>query len=180
MVETEETERHGARAVINGCIDACRQCEDLIAALTPEQYRQAIEGHSAIGAHLRHSVDHYTSLFAGLEANRIDYDARKRDPRIETDPNFAGAMIAEIIRRLEELSLTSFEQSLSVAQTADGTFHLADVPSTLGRELMYASSHTIHHLALVRLLAERIGVQLPQHIGLAYSTAAYRLSQASA
>jgi len=42
--------------------------------------------------------------------------------------------------------------------------------STLGRELAFVNSHTIHHQALIAVLLELSGVQVPDHLGLAPST----------
>ena len=39
--------------------------------------------------------------------------------------------------------------------------------STLGRELAYVNSHTIHHQALIAVLLELAGVPVPDHLGLA-------------
>jgi len=178
MRKNLESNQTGWESVLEGCIDACCQCEDLINSLNPGQYEQTIEGHSAIGAHLRHSLDHYNQLLIGLDSGSINYDLRDRDQRVETDRDFALQEIRKIIEKLGTLAVHNFEDTVYVIQTADSSFRIAEVPSTLGRELMFASSHTIHHLALVRLLAERIDVSLPDHIGVAYSTSAYQKSEA--
>ena len=39
-----------------------------------------------VGPHLRHVLDHYSALLAGLPDFRVDYDARARDSHLESDP----------------------------------------------------------------------------------------------
>ena len=46
--------------------------------------------------------------------------------------------------------------------------------STVERELLFASSHAIHHVALVLRIAEKYGAHLPGELGVAFSTATYR------
>ena len=46
--------------------------------------------------------------------------------------------------------------------------------STVGRELAYLLSHTIHHYALIRLLAYDHGVRLDAEFGVAPSTLKHR------
>jgi hypothetical protein len=47
------------------------------------------------------------------------------------------------------------------------------VRTNVERELLFLSSHTIHHIAIMSLLAERVGMTVPADLGVAFSTASY-------
>ena len=51
-----------------------------------------------------------------------------------------------------------------------------EVASTLGRELGFLSTHTIHHLAIIKMIAHSLGASLPDEVGVGHSTIAYRKS----
>ncbi len=47
------------------------------------------------------------------------------------------------------------------------------VPTSLGRELAFVMSHTIHHNALIGVIAKLLGIDVPERFGYAPSTLAY-------
>ncbi len=51
-----------------------------------------------------------------------------------------------------------------------------DVASTLGRELGFLSSHAIHHIAIVKMLAQSLGASLPEEYGVGHATMSHRLT----
>ena len=131
---------------------------------------------SPIGAHFRHVLEHYHAFLEGLEEGRVDYDARPRDRRLEEDPDLAVAAAEQVVVRLEELAgrprwRQLFINSASEAGAADAHDWTA---STVGRELAFLLSHTIHHYALIRLLAYDHGVRLDADFGVAPSTLKHR------
>src|SRR5437667_441272 len=54
------------------------------------------------------------------------------------------------------------------------------IASTVGRELMYAVAHTIHHYALIAVMCGLIDVPVPDGFGVAPSTLRYRSEQQKA
>src|SRR5437773_8305705 len=54
-----------------------------------------------VGGHLRHVLEFYECFLDGLESSHIDYDARKRDARIETCRAAALDKTRSIIQPLE-------------------------------------------------------------------------------
>lgn len=161
-------------AAVLGCLIACRRCADAAEALAPEQYARRVPGHHSIGEHLRHCVEHFQLLFRGLDLGVVDYDARERDPELETDPRTLLAALASIAERLEALDERALGVSLTIRVLASPGREPVLVESTLGRELSFLSSHNIHHIALMGMLAESMGIALPKDLGLAYSTAEHR------
>jgi len=130
---------------------------------------------SAIGGHIRHSLEHYASLLQGLPAGQVDYDARKRDPAVETRIPAALARIESILTALEDLvqhRRVSASQALLVRSLsgADDEWH----PSSVGRELQFLLGHTIHHFALIAGLCHVHGIPVESGFGMAPSTLSYR------
>jgi hypothetical protein len=48
-----------------------------------------------------------------------------------------------------------------------------EVETTLGRELAFVLSHTVHHNALIDVIAKTLGVLVPDRFGYAPSTIAH-------
>lgn len=160
---------------LRGCSEALAQCRALVRALGPARYALPIGRHASIGAHLRHCLDHFDRFFEGLALGTVDYDARERRAPWETNAEVALEVISEFENRLAELppmpgrTLTVWQ---SVASGADAKRASVSSPA---RELAFLSSHTIHHLALMRALVDLAGWDdaAPAEVGVAYSTRAH-------
>lgn len=124
---------------------------------------------SSIGQHFRHCIEHYETLLKAAEmGSRIDYEDRLRENILEVDPEIAAIRLRSIQARLA--NLTSSNDLIEVLDTG------ADNPATssINRELQYLVSHTVHHYALIAVIASKVGHPLPQHFGIAPSTLRYR------
>lgn len=158
-----------------GCLEVCRRCRDLVAAARDADPEAS--SYPALGPHLRHCLDHMTALVRGSADGVVDYDARDRDPAIERSPERFLSALTEVERRLEALSGDDLTRTLEVHQLASSDASPSRVRSTLARELVFVSSHTIHHLALMLHLARSRGVVVDEGLGVAFSTAAYLATQ---
>ena len=163
-------------AAVAGCLDALEQCETLVRSLEPGCYARPIGTRSGIGPHLRHCLDHFDAFVMGIPGGIVDYDDRERDQRLELDPDFALAKLADLHEALNQLCDSDMRHPLTVLQVPAPGRDKAHVPSNVERELLFLMSHTIHHLALMKLLAEMQGTQLPTDLGVAYSTIAHQQS----
>jgi uncharacterized damage-inducible protein DinB len=152
-----------------------RQDSDLLAALTPEQYRRSPSGHfkSSVGMHLRHSLDHFGAFFDGLLLRRIDYESRQRDTDIEQQPEVALRAIRAYIDQLEALrSEPGVELEVREENDSKST-ELVWLPSSMARELQFLLGHTVHHNALIAMVVDGLGVPIPADFGVAPSTLRY-------
>lgn len=163
-----------------GCLVACEQCVFIAQMLTIEQYTFCRGEHRAsIGEHLRHCLEHFQVLLYGLAAGRVDYDARARNEEIERVPErFIGAM-ASVVSVLRTLDSESMHSTVYVRMQVAPESEPSEARSTLARELGFLSSHVIHHLAIIKMVAESLGISLPKDVGVAYSTSAYRAAVGS-
>ncbi|GMU92835.1 MAG: hypothetical protein AMXMBFR4_18930 [Candidatus Hydrogenedentota bacterium] len=152
-----------------GCIEACERATQAVAHVGP------VPGaYATVGPHLRHCIDHFTCFFRGVETGTIHYDARDREPGLESNPGEFRAAIKAVIERLKKIDADKAASSVYVCQIPAPGQAAIMVESTLDRELLFLSGHTIHHLAIIGELAQAFGVSLPPRLCLAYSTAAHR------
>jgi len=159
-------------SLIDALQEALRQELSLLSALSPEQYRASAEGHfsSSVGMHLRHNLDHLEAFFNGLAADAIDYESRSRSGQVEDLPEVAEDVLHRFISKLETLRRQS-ERSLQVREESEaGAEERRWLTSSLGRELQFLLGHTVHHNAIIAMIVDRHGLELPRSFGVAPST----------
>ena len=125
-----------------------------------------------IGSHFRHCLDSYHAFLNGVELGWIDYDNRQRDERIGKDRLTAAQKMMEAIEGLERMSWLHEHTSLMVRLEDTGN---AGEPSswsssTVMRELQALLSHTVHHFALIGVMLQLNGFEIPEEFGVAPST----------
>lgn len=172
-----EMERGDAARLLAAADEILRQGELLLIALDAEAYARRVPAvfGASIGGHYRHCLDHFASWARGLDADVVDYDHRRRDPRLETDPAFALAQtheFREMLARLGADALAAPVRARCEASYAHGASPVT--ASSFGRELAYAIAHAIHHYALMAVMARLLGVTLPAEFGVAPSTVAHQ------
>jgi len=131
---------------------------------------------------MRHVIEHYLIFLAAVEGGTVvDYDERNRDPRIEQELEFTRETLNSIQTRMGEVCREKLENAVQVCQIPATNAEPLIVHSTVERELVFLSSHTIHHLALMDLLAEIKGApkSSDRAAGVAFSTQDYRTKQSS-
>ena len=132
---------------------------------------------ASIGMHVRHVIDHYQCFLDGMNGQKIDYDNRQRDERIERDTAFARRRIDQVCSDLKTLRADIKGQTNrkpAIVKVSCSTSTSCDpvdtMDSTLERELAYLHSHSIHHMALIRLALVDTNIPLENHFGIAPST----------
>lgn len=121
-----------------------------------------------IGKHVRHVLDIYLCLFQAIESGEVVYERRQRDPRIECERTAALDLLEEVQLRL--MSVQPEDRTLGLATTEAG--HIWILPTHLSRELLYATEHSIHHFALIRMAIRSScpDISIPAEFGIAPST----------
>lgn len=156
------------------------QIVQLLDKVDKEQYTRplSIYNGSSLGQHFRHIFDFYQCLVDGISQGEIDYASRSRDPRIEQDPHYAQGVFGEVLTGIAELC--EYEM---VKVVADFSTNMADsrpsLSSTIGRELMFAHDHAVHHIAIIKIGFQQTFPEIPVslEVGVAPSTLKHRAGQ---
>lgn len=148
-----------------------------LGSLPPDLYQQPLDilSGSSIGQHTRHIIEFYQCLLeqsADQPTPLINYAHRRRDQRIETEPDYALACVDQICGQLPEVNEAA---TCRLDCSEHGHDHL-ETRSTLGRELQYNIEHTIHHLAIIKIALRQMApdIVLPAQFGVAPSTIRHR------
>lgn len=146
------------RILIEANSTALNDLKRLVDCFSEDQYASmSIEGVSAPGKHVRHITDHYEAFSCGLETGVIDYDMRSRASAQEKCQMNTALTINRIQTDILESSLSDKTLKLSSTVTESATQPYKLVTS-VRRELVYLLNHTIHHTAMISLLARLHGV----------------------
>lgn len=124
---------------------------ELLQKLSAEQYQQKETWlfESSIGQHTRHILEFYLCLLEAENCQVANYDDRKRDLSLETDPEIAYQKIQDLKAKIEKVNSTQI-------LTLKVNHHLQEedciqMETTFGRELAYCLEHSIHHQALIKV-----------------------------
>ena len=136
---------------------------------------------SGIGKHLRHILEFYDQFLGGWK-ERINYDARRREARLEEDRQYGIQKTNEVIEQFERLTLDTARLGgvLSIKNDehgADSDLNLY-TQSTVERELQFLRFHTVHHFAIIAMILKIQGIEPPKEFGLAPSTLQYLSTRA--
>lgn len=174
--------QHTVSAVLKGNIEAIEQCLSLTDRISPEAYTclDATVVVSSIGEHFRHILDIYRAITRALDTDirLIDYDVRRRGHLCETEPDIAGEEFRTLLYRLNSFN----EEHLLVPVTVKTEVSLKEtesttLSSTLLRELIFTSSHTVHHLAIISIVAKLQNLYVDANLGIAPATATFIRAQ---
>lgn len=162
-------------AAVPPLVAVLRQLADVVRAMTDAQYRmkpcEVVT--SNVGAHVRHSLDHVHALLAGVERGEVDYDLRQRGTDLEINREAALLALGRQVRQLFACPWGSEERPLRLSAIVNSSQPPVKITTTVGRELAFVLSHTVHHNALIAVMAKILGVPAPERFGYAPSTIAY-------
>ena len=152
---------------------ALEELAAVVAALSPEAYGARLfpNASGSIGEHVRHCVDHVSALVSADPSSCLSYDRRDRGTAVETDQ-------AQALRCIQLLRIkiavgrwsTRLDEPICVVSTVARGGAMLSGMSTLARELAFVLNHTIHHQAMIGLLASLHGCEVPDGFGFAPST----------
>ncbi|MCI0358223.1 MAG: DinB family protein [Planctomycetaceae bacterium] len=144
-------------------------------SLTDAQYRQKPVGvvPSSIGGHIRHCLDHVESLLVAARTGQLNYDHRERGTDVESCRQAALRAIERQGGQLQRLAGLSASFSVQMVALLSPASPPVVVTTSLGRELAFVLSHTVHHSALVAVMVKLLGNMVPERFGYAPATIAY-------
>lgn len=123
---------------------------------------------ATIGEHTRHVLEMFQCLLTHYDSGTINYDQRKRDTTLQTQPNVALHIIDFILEDIEKPN-----KPLILESTTDD--FQTNISTNYHRELMYNLDHCVHHQALIKVAITLSNtIEIDPDFGVARSTLAYR------
>ncbi|HED35960.1 MAG TPA: hypothetical protein ENJ08_17325 [Gammaproteobacteria bacterium] len=162
--------------ITNGCIEVLEQSEVFLQSSTPESYTNITKPYfiSSCGEHMRHILDHFNAIKADFNSGTIDYDARQRGSDIETSIHCAQNSISEIKNWLRSLDSEHLNKALHIqTEVSVSEKHITRTPSCLGRELVFASTHAVHHYSMMSVAMQMQDLTADRNFGIAPATQTY-------
>lgn len=160
---------------VRALMHTLEQLANVIRSVNDEQYVADTIGTIAgsIGGHVRHCLDHVSALVTGVDRGFLDYDRRERG----TDIEFSRETALQALNRLKDalsdftLDMLAWPIRVTVLPTSEGPAY--ECLSSVGREVTFVSSHTVHHNAMIGALVRSLGINVSADFGFAPSTLAY-------
>lgn len=153
------------------------QLEGLLQRVGPKAYQRISGAHAtqSLGKHVRHVLEHYQTLLEACPASplhtTLDYEQREREAVLENDPAQALTRVKKLQEGLAALTAAPYDTPLTLRYPVEASE--LDIPTSLGRELAFLTSHNVHHMALIGLLCETLDIPLPKDFGVHSSTLRY-------
>ena len=153
------------------------QLIEVIQQLSREDYCKSLNIYngSTIGKHFRHIHDFYACLLVKENGEIVDYCKRERVEEFENNPDSIVSSFYSIRSAIKSLNPDKEVMVFGDFENENGRRPI--VKSSLGREMMYAYDHAVHHLAIIKLgiRAEFPDVIIDDNIGVAASTLKHQL-----
>ncbi|HUL34435.1 MAG TPA: hypothetical protein VL128_11165 [Candidatus Eisenbacteria bacterium] len=153
--------------------EVLQQGLNLLSRLDDEKYSRIARDpfNASVGGHYRHVLEHFQCLIEGMSQRVVNYDARRRNPRIENEVGYASASTGEVLRILRGWRGETLQQSCKTMSSVGYHSGLpATIDSNAGRELAYCAAHAVHHFAIIRLICNEVGIEVSKEFGYAPST----------
>ena len=156
----------------NGAISLIDTIIDTISSIDDRLFYQSLDIYngSSFGKHFRHIHDFFHCIIEQVNNPQLDYCDRCRDSHIENDKLNSIASF-EALKR--DISILNEEQIMTVKADFElENGERPEVKTSIGREIMYAYDHAVHHLAIVKIGLNKHCPELDinQNLGVAAST----------
>lgn len=163
--------------IINANVEVLEKGLVFLGRLSDEEYNKVNEPliKSTIGQHIRHVADMYFALMEADENALVDYDKRRRGSQIESVKALGIEAIQQILFWLDTLALQKLGQQSVQIKTEISLQKSKSVTmeSSFVRELVFIGSHTVHHYALINVIAKCQGLEIDEMFGMAPATVSY-------
>ncbi|MEO9946661.1 MAG: hypothetical protein ABJH28_20675 [Paraglaciecola sp.] len=166
---------------LTGQLETVQQAKSFLLSISAEGYQQVLKPHfsSSAGAHMRHILDHYLALKDGIASGVVNYNKRNRHSNVESCVTTAISKWTELEQWLTEVSELDANLPINIiCETSVNETQNTQTQSTLARELVFVSSHAIHHFSLLGVINSLLGNTSSASFGIAPSTASYLRQQA--
>lgn len=160
--------KQGAISLIDSIIDT-------ISLIDAELYKKPLDVYngSTLGKHFRHIHDFFHCLTHQCDNHKVDYCNRCRDSSVEEQKDSCIEAFQQLQRDLSSLDENQIITVKADFEVAEGI--RPEVKTSIGREIMYAYDHAVHHLAIVKIGLNQHceDLEINQDLGVAASTIRY-------
>lgn len=156
--------------ILNAVVKNLREVSNLLQKLSNQEYTATCHAlsNATIGEHTRHILEMFQCLLYQYDSGIINYDNRKRDIAIQTQPEVALQVIGSIINGIEKPN-----KELLLQIKLDDC--ITNVQTNYHRELIYNLDHCVHHQALIKVAITLSDIiEIDPDFGVARSTLEYR------
>lgn len=162
--------------IINGSIEVIEQGEQFLQTVSTDSYKKVLSPYfsSSSGEHMRHILDHFISLMNGYKTSLVDYDLRNRKSNIESDHEQALSQLTEFKQWVLSLDTNILKDALTIkTEVSVSDTQPALLESTLARELIFVTSHAVHHFSIISIAMQLQDLSIDESFGIAPATATY-------
>ena len=166
--------------IISASIEVIEQGEKFLASVSPATYQKVLNPYlaSSSGEHMRHIIDHFISLMTGFESAIIDYDLRNRRSSIESDHKLALLQLQIIKQWILSLDNNTLDKKLFIkTEVSVYERNSVEIPSNLSRELVFVTSHAVHHFSIISIAMQLQDSSIDHGFGIAPATATHLRNQ---
>src|SRR5215475_5246549 len=140
---------HGVKSstVLSEAREVLLQGLTLLFDLDDHKYSRVADApfNASIGQHYRHVIEHFQSLTRGLKSGEINYDARDRNLRLQSEVTYGSVATCDVLRVLKQYSDGTLARECDVVNTVGYvSASTSRFRSNVSRELAYCAGHAIH------------------------------------
>lgn len=130
---------------------------------------------ATIGEHFRHIVEFYQCCLNSKDNSSLNYDLRKRNLEMESNPKYGLIILNSLLEGIENLSDVKNIKTIHLSASFEPN-ELDSAESSFFRELTYCLDHCIHHQALIKISLKQFGYLylVDRDFSVAFSTQRYR------
>jgi hypothetical protein len=165
-----------ATTVTSPLLHLLRELRFMLERIDDDSYTAPAPGRSSgsIGGHVRHCLDHVTALLSATRSGLCTYDRRARGTDVERRRLSALRRIVDLEAEVASLAPDVLDVPIAVETQSDTHGAMVVTRSTVAREIVFVSSHIIHHNALVAHLLAVHGTHMGTRFGVAPATPSHR------
>ncbi len=164
-----------AEILINGLQSVIHDYQHLLQSLRVEHYCASPDGQSSIGAHVRHVLEFMQVLAAQITDGVIDYEARAHDVSMESNPLAVADTLSKLLTTFRaQIETYGLYRLLLLKETAVLGHPRVTTTSSVGREILFIIQHSVHHLAIIKMKTDALGLHMRPDLGVANATKLYR------
>jgi len=162
--------------LVLGFIEVIDQAMEMLGKLTADEYKASAAPvvEFPIGSHFRHILDMFFAVRDGIKNGVIDYDKRRRGHPVETNIIIALEEFRELLNWANTITDDLLQKKIIIRSEAQiSSKGIAEIDCNFGRELLFVSSHAVHHYAVIYAALKFLNIDVTNNFGYAPATVTF-------